>query len=55
MEVNDDTPLRVLGLSIRALNTAEIAGAMTAGQLRSLTEEQVVARKGFAVTTLAEL
>jgi DNA-directed RNA polymerase alpha subunit len=53
--ISDDTLLDTLGLSVRALNTAASAGATTVGQLRALTEEQVVARKGFAATALDEL
>lgn len=38
-QVNDETPLDALGLSVRALNTARKAGATTLDQLQALTEE----------------
>lgn len=54
-DVNDDTPLDTLGLSVRAVNTARKAGAATVGQLRALTEEQLMATSAFPVSALAEL
>lgn len=54
-KITDETPLDALGLSIRALKTARKAGATTVGQLRALTEEQVLATGAFPVASLDEL
>ena len=51
----DDLPLTSLGLSIRALRTAECRGATTVGELCGLTAEEVLDARGFAETALREI
>jgi DNA-directed RNA polymerase alpha subunit len=55
VEVTDNTPLSTLGLSLRALRTAEAVGATTVGELCLLSEDRVLSVKGFADAALREL
>jgi DNA-directed RNA polymerase alpha subunit len=48
-------PLSAFGLSVRALRTAECAGADTVSELCDMTAEEVLAARGFAETSLREI
>ena len=54
-EIGDDSPIESLGLSVRAFNPLKRAGIKTVGELRKLTDNELLDLRSFSLKNLREV